>query len=253
MSDEPKLAAWQYYYKDNACPAEYSRSENCICWHNEGSGPFPKLKNGDDIPLAYGGAFGLTWRRVPAPAVPDDVAGVIADCRHAVDALEGVGAFLTCQGILRQAADALEAQAAELARLRGNLELERAFTDGAHRRARAADAHTAAQPAPERNWTEDYTHENGNYVCVCWDCKQEFIGHKRRVTCKDCATSQPAPDAVAEADDALLSDAYIAMRDAMGVIDANEGPGMKHSRILNALADARVRIERRTSAKGPSA
>lgn len=65
--------------------------------------------------------------------------------------------------------------------------------------------------------------------------------------------AQPAPDGVAEADDALLSDAYIAMRDAMGVIDANEGPGMKHSRILNALADARVRIERRTSAKGPSA
>lgn len=60
----------------------------------------------------------------------------------------------------------------------------------------------------------------------------------------------PAPDAVAEADDALLSDAYIAMRDAMGVIDADEGPGMKHSRILNALADARVRIERRTAAKG---
>ena len=60
--------------------------------------------------------------RVPAPAVPDDVAGVIADCRHAVDALEGVGAFLTCQGILRQAADALEAQAAEVARLRTALE-----------------------------------------------------------------------------------------------------------------------------------
>ena len=60
----------QYYYKDNTCPAEYGRAENCICWHNEGKGPFPDLKNGDAIPLAYGSAVGLTWRAAPQP-VPE--------------------------------------------------------------------------------------------------------------------------------------------------------------------------------------
>jgi len=51
---------------------------------------------------------------------------------------------------------------------------------------------------------------------------------------------------VTDADSDLLSQCYIAMRDAMSVIDVNEGPGLKHSKILNALADARVKIERRT-------
>lgn len=36
-------------------------------------------------------------------------------------------------------------------------------------------------------WTEDSTHENGNYRCVCIFCKKAFIGHKRRVVCKVCA------------------------------------------------------------------
>lgn len=60
----------QYYYKNNACPAEYSRAENCICWQDEGKGPFPDLKNGDAIPMAYGSAIGLTWRIAPQPT-PD--------------------------------------------------------------------------------------------------------------------------------------------------------------------------------------
>lgn len=59
----------QYYYKDNACPAEHSRAETCICWHDEGKGPFPELKNGDAVPVAYGSAVGLTWRARPADAL----------------------------------------------------------------------------------------------------------------------------------------------------------------------------------------
>jgi hypothetical protein len=38
----------------------------------------------------------------------------------------------------------------------------------------------------ERNWTEDFEHENGNYQCRCIECKNMFIGHKRRVVCKVC-------------------------------------------------------------------
>lgn len=39
-----------------------------------------------------------------------------------------------------------------------------------------------------RDWTEDNAHENGNYECICHACHQHFIGHKRRVVCKVCAS-----------------------------------------------------------------
>ncbi len=38
----------------------------------------------------------------------------------------------------------------------------------------------------EGNWTEDFSHENGNYMNICIRCDQEFLGHKRRVICKKC-------------------------------------------------------------------
>lgn len=44
-----------------------------------------------------------------------------------------------------------------------------------------------AAPFAERNWTEDASHENGNYECLCCECDQMFIGHKRRVLCKACS------------------------------------------------------------------
>lgn len=37
-----------------------------------------------------------------------------------------------------------------------------------------------------RDWTEDASHENGNYTNTCGTCGKTFIGHKRRVTCKVC-------------------------------------------------------------------
>jgi len=48
--------------------------------------------------------------------------------------------------------------------------------------------------ASPRDWTEDATHENGQYQCRCTSCGQMFIGHKRRVTCKVCATPTPPDD-----------------------------------------------------------
>jgi hypothetical protein len=38
-----------------------------------------------------------------------------------------------------------------------------------------------------KNWTEDFSHENGNYVNNCIKCKHKFMGHKRRVVCKECS------------------------------------------------------------------
>lgn len=40
----------------------------------------------------------------------------------------------------------------------------------------------------ERTWAEDAEHENGNYFNNCSSCGRTFVGHKRRVTCKACAT-----------------------------------------------------------------
>lgn len=40
---------------------------------------------------------------------------------------------------------------------------------------------------PDRNWTEDASHENGEYYNRCCMCHCVFIGHKRRVVCKACA------------------------------------------------------------------
>jgi hypothetical protein len=37
-----------------------------------------------------------------------------------------------------------------------------------------------------RDWTEDFSHENGNYQNMCVRCSNVFIGHKRRFICKSC-------------------------------------------------------------------
>src|SRR4051812_11549193 len=38
-----------------------------------------------------------------------------------------------------------------------------------------------------RNWCEDFSHENGKYFNTCCICKKDFLGHKRRVSCKECS------------------------------------------------------------------
>jgi hypothetical protein len=48
---------------------------------------------------------------------------------------------------------------------------------------------------PDRNWDEDFLHENGNYVNNCVSCRLYFRGHKRRVICKKCSST---PDPVKE-------------------------------------------------------
>lgn len=43
-----------------------------------------------------------------------------------------------------------------------------------------------------KDWPEDFSHENGNYMCRCVSCKGDFVGHKRRVVCKQCVTERKA-------------------------------------------------------------
>jgi hypothetical protein len=45
-----------------------------------------------------------------------------------------------------------------------------------------------------RDWQEDAGHENGQYWCRCGSCGESFVGHKRRATCRECATIS-TPDA----------------------------------------------------------
>lgn len=39
---------------------------------------------------------------------------------------------------------------------------------------------------PDRNWPEDFAHENGQYVNRCIGCLFNFVGHKRRLMCRAC-------------------------------------------------------------------
>ena len=38
------------------------------------------------------------------------------------------------------------------------------------------------------DWHEDTTFENGNYQNLCTRCERVFLGHKRRVLCRECAS-----------------------------------------------------------------
>jgi len=38
----------------------------------------------------------------------------------------------------------------------------------------------------DKDWIEDWKHDNGMYMGTCGQCKGEFIGHKRRHLCKEC-------------------------------------------------------------------
>ena len=46
----------------------------------------------------------------------------------------------------------------------------------------------------ERDWPEDFSHENGNYHNQCGNCGLTFYGHKRRVRCKLCMIDKAFKD-----------------------------------------------------------
>jgi hypothetical protein len=46
------------------------------------------------------------------------------------------------------------------------------------------------EPTPH-DWPEDWPHENGDYECRCCMCNARFVGYKRRVVCRSCATHDP--------------------------------------------------------------
>lgn len=52
---------------------------------------------------------------------------------------------------------------------------------------------TSHRPLADLDWPEDAGQENGAYSCICADCGRMFVGHKRRVTCRACATRPKTP------------------------------------------------------------
>jgi hypothetical protein len=54
--------------------------------------------------------------------------------------------------------------------------------------------------ASPSDWTEDFAHENGAYMCRCFTCGEQFFGYKRRVTCRVCAKLEPVAGAAQKGD-----------------------------------------------------
>lgn len=48
---------WQYYYRSIECTAADSSDPNCVCWHDEGRGPYNNASHDDEDTF-------LTWRYV---------------------------------------------------------------------------------------------------------------------------------------------------------------------------------------------
>ncbi len=53
-----------------------------------------------------------------------------------------------------------------------------------------SDVSEGPQVDPKYDWTEDFDHENGRYLRACVHCGAAFLGHKRRVVCRVCATKE---------------------------------------------------------------
>lgn len=41
-----------------------------------------------------------------------------------------------------------------------------------------------------RDFPEDFNNENGKYLCTCRICHLSFVGHKKRIICKECLNKE---------------------------------------------------------------
>jgi len=85
----------------------------------------------------------------------------------------------------------------------------------------------AAINPTDRDWPEDFSHENGKYSNTCCECKKSFNGHKRRVVCKECAwrgrnvrrkpaaDSGPVPENRPQGEDGPRPTHWVAISDRM--------------------------------------
>ena len=50
-----KALEFQYYYKQTGCKASTAEDSDCICWHNEGTGPYKDERHDSKTPF-------VSWR-----------------------------------------------------------------------------------------------------------------------------------------------------------------------------------------------
>lgn len=94
----------------------------------------------------------------------------------------------------------------------------------------------AQEPTIERDWAEDFSHENGNYDNRCSICERFFVGHKRRVICKACSSASGAGDELP---------GMWGMSDFTGGETDNQPPPVTDeiAKLKQALVDVRVKHE----------
>lgn len=56
-----KKLEFQYYYRQSECKAQDAKDANCVCWHNEGTGPYKGERHDADTSL-------VDWRIKPSNA-----------------------------------------------------------------------------------------------------------------------------------------------------------------------------------------
>ena len=42
---------FEYFYKNDKCKADTAKGEDCICWHDEGTGVHKEQNHNDEVPL----------------------------------------------------------------------------------------------------------------------------------------------------------------------------------------------------------
>ena len=96
----------QYYHKNNECKADSVKSKDCICWHDEGTGPFVNERHDHKNCDPY--TRNLQWR-----VKPDELADLKLRCEEQQQKLDEMAkAFSQLQDHIKrleEAGDALKA------------------------------------------------------------------------------------------------------------------------------------------------
>jgi len=127
----------------------------------------------------------------PAPAktpLDSEREALVTKLREASNVIDGEVADHITETVM-EAADMLEADAQQAGVYKEHAKL-RLDQVGMMLRLEIEDLKAQQVEVPQdqtRDWLADYDHENGMYMNICHNCKCEFTGHKRRVTCKVCS------------------------------------------------------------------
>jgi hypothetical protein len=91
---------YQYYYKQDKCPAKTAEDGDCKCWHDEGTGPYKDERYNSDAPL-------VRWRIMRSNAKSQATDAVLEEISDKIRRGEPVGvieaiAAINYQGHLKR-------------------------------------------------------------------------------------------------------------------------------------------------------